>query len=249
MANTKISQLTAYTGSASGSFLVMNNSTETTTYKVTRETLLNDYTASYASRSLSSSYAISASFASQSHLLDGYHSSVFAKLNTTNTFTQDLQVIISGSKSIGIFEGDTFFILDFSNNREVGLSNALSDFDGPYNTGIYVSSGSVYSTSSYYTAIEIPAGPDFINPDGLVSIKFPTQITGSLNVTKGITGSILANNGVISSSTQISQSGFISNATDIYTNTPAITNIISLTQAEYNAISSSASSNTLYIII
>lgn len=174
MANTKISQLTAYTGSASGSFLVMNDSTETTTYKVTRENLLNGYT---------SSLAVSSSYASSSHLLDGYHASIFPRLNITNTFTADQQVLISGSKEIGTFEGDTFFILDNGTNAEIGLSNALSDFDGPYTAGIYISSGSSLSTPGYFTAIEIPNGVNFPS-GGLVSIKFPTQITGSLNITK-----------------------------------------------------------------
>jgi hypothetical protein len=40
MANTKINQLPLYTGNTSGSYLVMNNSGETTTYKVTKETLM-----------------------------------------------------------------------------------------------------------------------------------------------------------------------------------------------------------------
>lgn len=40
MANTQIANLPLYTGSISGSYLVMNNSSETTTYKVTRETFL-----------------------------------------------------------------------------------------------------------------------------------------------------------------------------------------------------------------
>ena len=93
-------------------------------------------TASFAT---TSSFAISASqaiSASNSHLLDGYHSSAFPRLNIINTFTQDQQVLISGSKEIGTFEGDTFFILDNNTNAEIGLSNTLSDFNGPYTAGI-----------------------------------------------------------------------------------------------------------------
>lgn len=41
MSNLKISQLPLYTGNTSGSFLVMNNSGETTTYKVNSNTFLN----------------------------------------------------------------------------------------------------------------------------------------------------------------------------------------------------------------
>jgi hypothetical protein len=43
MSNLKISQLPSYTGNTSGSWLVMNNSGETTTYKVQRENLLSGY--------------------------------------------------------------------------------------------------------------------------------------------------------------------------------------------------------------
>ena len=39
MANTKINQLPLYTGDTTGTYLVMNNSGETTTYKVSKETL------------------------------------------------------------------------------------------------------------------------------------------------------------------------------------------------------------------
>ena len=36
MANTKINQLPLYTGDTTGTYLVMNNSGETTTYKVSK---------------------------------------------------------------------------------------------------------------------------------------------------------------------------------------------------------------------
>jgi hypothetical protein len=43
MPNTQISDLPLYTGNTSGSFLIINNSGETTTYKTTLETLLLNY--------------------------------------------------------------------------------------------------------------------------------------------------------------------------------------------------------------
>jgi hypothetical protein len=42
MANTKINQLPLYTGDTTGAYLVMNNSGETTTYKVTKENLIGN---------------------------------------------------------------------------------------------------------------------------------------------------------------------------------------------------------------
>lgn len=231
MANIKISQLNDYTGSASGSYLILNNPAETGTYKITREGLLSDYT---ASKAISSSYA---TFASQSHLLDGFHSSAFAKLNSVNIFTQDLEVVVGGTHSAGVYEGDTLFILDLEDNAELGLSCHLSNFDGPYRAGMYVSSGSEYG--AFRTAIEIPNGVNFVHPNGLINILFPTTITGSLDVTGGITGSILADNGIISSSAQISQSGFVSSST--------VQSIEVMTSASYAEII--PVSGTLYVII
>jgi hypothetical protein len=43
MANTKISELTTYTGNTSGVYLVMNNKDNTESFKVTKETLFNGY--------------------------------------------------------------------------------------------------------------------------------------------------------------------------------------------------------------
>ena len=55
MGNTRIGDLSTFTGNASGSFLVMNNADNTTTFKITRETLLAGATASYA---VTASYAL-----------------------------------------------------------------------------------------------------------------------------------------------------------------------------------------------
>lgn len=55
-------------------------------------------------------------------------------------------------------------------------------------------------------------------------------ITGSLNVSGSVTGNVLGNN------------------TDTYTSSAAIQQIVTLTQAEYNAISASANPNTFYVV-
>ena len=49
MANTKISALPLYTGDTTGSYLVMDNSGLTQTYKVTKETLFSGYTTNVVS--------------------------------------------------------------------------------------------------------------------------------------------------------------------------------------------------------
>ncbi len=152
---------------------------------VTGSIIASNFTGSLLGTSSFATSASQATSASNAHLLDGYHSSAFPRLALSNTFTADQQVFISSSKLIGTFEGDTFYILDNITNAEIGLSNALSDFNGPYTAGIYVSSG---SNLDYLTAIEIPNGPNFIG-SGSINIKFPTNITGSLIVTNGASGS------------------------------------------------------------
>jgi hypothetical protein len=57
MANLKISQLPDYTGSTLGSWLIANNSSETETFKIERETFLNGYVPTTDLTALSSSIA------------------------------------------------------------------------------------------------------------------------------------------------------------------------------------------------
>ena len=190
MSNLKISQLTTYIGSASGSYLIVNNPAETGTYKITRENLLSNYT---ASKAISSSYA---TFASSSHMLDGHPSSQYPRLNVLNTFTQDIQVIVSGTHNAGTYEGDTLFLLDLADGSEIGFSNHLEDFiSGSNRAGIYVSSGSGLLPNRYRTVIDITNGPNFTN-GGDLRIHMPTQITGSITISGSttITGHQIINN-------------------------------------------------------
>lgn len=74
MAVIKLGDLTTFSGDTSGSYLVINDSTNTATYKVHKEQLLsgsfygtaswaeNAATASYVSQAISASYAITASY-------------------------------------------------------------------------------------------------------------------------------------------------------------------------------------------
>ena len=177
MDNIRISELPEYSGSASGSYLVINDSSQSNTYKVTRETLLSGYTSSYSVNSITSSYAITASYAVQavsSSLLGGLASSAYAKLNVQNLFTRDLSVF-SGSREIGFWKADTWYSENTLNGAEIGISNQENV---PLKAGMYVSSGSNYD---YLTAIEIPNGPDFIQPHGLIRFHFPVESTGSVS--------------------------------------------------------------------
>ena len=59
MANTKISQLPTFTGNTDGTFIVINNSGNTESFKVVKETLLSGYTTNVVSP-VSGSWTLSA---------------------------------------------------------------------------------------------------------------------------------------------------------------------------------------------
>lgn len=66
MAVIKLGDLTTFTGDTSGSYLVINDSTNTATYKVQKEQLLSGSfagTASFAQNSVTASYSTTASYA------------------------------------------------------------------------------------------------------------------------------------------------------------------------------------------
>ncbi len=91
-------------------------------------------------------------------------------------------------------------------------------------------------------AAEIPQGPEGpIGPIGPIGPQGPaggvTSVTGGLNIT------VNPNVGDV----EVSAPGAIVNTTDVYTGTPQVANVISLTQAEYDAATIDA--NTLYVII
>lgn len=63
MAVVKLGDLTTFAGDPSGSYLVINDSTNTATYKIQKEALMSGSFEGTASFALSSSYALTASYA------------------------------------------------------------------------------------------------------------------------------------------------------------------------------------------
>jgi hypothetical protein len=124
MSNLKISQLPSYTGNTSGSWLVMNNSGETTTYKVQRENLLSGFqpSGSYATlgsnrfngnQTITGSLLVSGSAGEGTTLISGnviqtnlglVVASVFASTGQVNLFADgtnnDVQIRAAGTGSI-----------------------------------------------------------------------------------------------------------------------------------------------------
>ncbi len=91
-----------------------------------------------------------------------------------------------------------------------------------------------------------PAGaPGATGAQGPQGIQGPTGPSGGVtSVTGGINITVTPEVGDV----VVSAPGAIVNTTDVYTTTPNVTNVISLTQAEYDAIVT-PDVNTLYIII
>lgn len=116
--------------------------------------------------------------------------------------------------------------------QTTGYTNVLVDsstFTYNPNTNILNTTSSWALTASY--ALNVPPNTGF-------PFTGSAEITGSL----GVTGSISVTSGSYSGSV-------INNITDTYTSTPKVNNIITLTSVQWTSISSSADSNTLYIII
>ena len=134
----------------------------------------------------------------------------------------------------------TITLEGFANLVSTGTTNGTT-ISGSFNSAFFSDkvvapsfTGSLLGTASFATnalsASYAPSTPAF-------PFIGDASITGDLSVT----GSYLRLSGSFSGSV-------IDNITDVYTSSPAIEHVISLTQAEYNTISGSADPNTLYYI-
>ena len=117
---------------------------------------------------------------------------------------------------------------NFTNTVILGGSNITAAASNTVYVPNLVVSGSLTATvvtASFATTASFASTASFVN-----TLNQAVTITGSLNVTGSVTGNVLGNN------------------TDTYTSSPAIQQVVTLTQAEYNAISGSANANTFYVI-
>jgi hypothetical protein len=129
-----------------------------------------------------------------------------------------------------------------------GKNHWMFNLDGPNQVDRSVILGGNGITASLSDTVYVP---DLVVTGSIQGYKNrPINISGSIiNITgsTNITGSLTVRGDYNRLSGSFSGS-LIDNITDVYTSTAAIEHVISLTQAEYNAISSSADSNTLYYI-
>jgi hypothetical protein len=183
-----------------------------------------------ASFAVSSSRAVSASFATSASqaVSSSFATTASFALNVTPTNTGSLLVTASAVSNVITFtkgDGSTFPVT-------VNTGSAVSTF--PF-TGSAIISGSLTVTgSSNFTGGDFKVTDQGRNGEFDVDafkVKTQTgaQFTGSFGVTGSVTGNVLGNN------------------TDTFTSSAPVQQVVTLTQAEYNAIGS-PNANTLYII-
>jgi hypothetical protein len=236
------------------------------TFALTANNVVNANSASVA---ISASYATFASSSEHADFADFAFASTSASIATTASFAQNIasglsptfanvtasNVMITGTASVALLHTtivSSSVIYSSGSNQFGDASNDVQTLYGTFNvvngpsnfTGSVNSldgfTGSLAGTASF--AVSASQAQNAVSASYAPSSPaFPftgsAQITGSL----GVTGSISVLSGSFSGSV-------ITNITDVYTTSPAIDKVITLTQAEYNAISASANPNTFYVI-
>jgi hypothetical protein len=216
------------------------------TFALTANNVVNADSASVA---ISASQAVSASFAS--NIANGL-SPTFANVTASN-------VLITGTASVALLYTETIsssVIYSSGSNQFGDASNDVQTLYGTFNvvngpsnfTGSVNSvngyTGSLLGTASFATSASQAVSSSFATSASLaISSSFAStaSFVNTLNQAVVVSGSINVSGSVASSN-------LLANWTDTYTSSPVIQQVVTLTQAEYNAISASANVNTFYVI-
>jgi hypothetical protein len=211
-----------------------------------------------SSVAISSSYAVSASQAQNAvtasfalnvtPLNTGSFVTTASISNATTTFTKGdgstfaltaNNVVNADSASVAISASQAVSA-SFASNIASGLSPTFANVTASNVLITGTASVALLHTTIVSSSVIYSSGS---NQFGDASNDVQT-LYGTVNVVNGplnITGAINLLSGSFSGSA-------ITNITDVYTTSPAIDKVITLTQAEYNAISASANPNTFYVI-
>ena len=171
MADILISNLPLYTGQTTGSYLVMNNSGETTTYKVTRETFMDTAVACYS-----------------------WTTNYTNLTNATENYPRwDTEVFNS---SPNIFElinstvaGDTGARIYFKESGYYEITSQVHLFDAFGNADFLVKYNSATGSSTAMSVVTLLSDEKFVESTGdrlingtiCLNITTPTYITISIN--------------------------------------------------------------------
>jgi len=226
---------------ADGTGSLIDNLTLTASYATTANSAL---TATSATTATSASYATTASFALNAA---GGAADTGSLLTTasisdaTITFTKGdastfnivVNNVVNADSASVATTADSATSASYATTAASATSSSYATTATSASYATNASTADSATSSSYATTASYALNAD-VNP-------FPYTGNASITGDLSVTGSILRLSGSYSGSA-------IDNITDIYTSTAKINHVISLTQAEYNAISASADPNTLYYI-
>ena len=187
----------------------------------------------------------------------------FVKLIPTSPITistTNNEVTIGSSAVTGVTSSDTYLVVNNTAPAAPILSLAVGGTVGD-NTNFYRGDGTWQTiTAGTMSSWNITAGTgtaEQVDNTETVTIAGGTGITTAVAATNTVT---VTNSGVTSvtataplvasaatGAITLTSPTAVNNSTDTYTSVPNVTNIISLTQTEYNAIGS-PDANTLYVI-
>mgnify|MGYP003122423224 CR=1 FL=1 len=178
-------------------------------------------------------------------------------ISTTNN-----QITIGSTAVTGVTSSDTYIVVDNTTATTPILSLAVGGTVGN-NTNFYRGDGTWQTiTAGTMSSWNIAAGTgtaEQVDNTETVTIAGGTGITTAVAATNTVT---VTNSGVTSvtataplvasaatGAITLTSPTTVDNSTDTYTSVPNVTNIISLTQAEYDAIGAgNYNANTLYVI-
>jgi len=162
---------------------------------------------------------------------------------TLDTQTLFGKVIITGSlASTGSagFTGGDFKVTDQTHNGEFDVDA----FKVNTQTGLHFT-GSVNSLNGFTGSLLGTAS--FANTASYISNAVSSSFASTASYVNTLNQAVVIS-GSINVSGSVASSNLVANWTDTYTSSPVIQQVVTLTQAEYNAISSSANVNTFYVI-
>ena len=200
MSNIKISQLPEYTGNTSGSWLVMNDSGETTTYKVERENMLSGMATTGSNvfngnQTITGSLTVSGSLEVTGSIRTNGVISV--KRNGIGLYLESLNT----SQSLDAFALNNSVELSLSSKSLDPLNPKYSAFrlsnentSGEFNVEFIKESGSFFLRGNQVPDVPPATNRDIFRVKDTLSgsaVRFPVEfkrnveVTGSLNVSSG----------------------------------------------------------------
>lgn len=182
-------------------------------------------TASYIATASYALQALSSSYASNAELLDGLNSTAFAQLNQNNVF--------AGVNNFGIISASNAYVISASIDY---LSVIYQTSSIIFSSGSNVFGDNANDTQTLWGTVDIKTGP--------------VIVSGSLNVSQGITGSLLGTASFASNSNNANTASYVLNAVSASyaLNARSASYALNATTASYATTSSNIQGGSQYYI-